>query len=333
MNPRYLSCIVLFILMLTSCKPTIRECTGCLAKKFNNTIRVIQSEKKNGIESIRNGFNIYEVYFSCTIEFVDDFEIKSPMFGVFEKFSKGEKFQIEDAYCRFAKTDNGWTCNAVDYNALSGFYYIDADGNKISASEYYKRKEMAREEEPRIFVGGIDNYMPYASVKLKKIKTTLSGIIYNRETKDAKEITGHENNNIWIIDIPEVKGLRLNCNAEGALEGECFQYQTKIGNFRFRETSFSWQQAKNYDMPKSINYISAGPVVSATEKRIVHFYVITTRAYFYDSPDISTRRNSYLVKGEKLEVIKEVGDFIYTEFTNAQGIVTKGWLRSEDLNL
>ena len=55
-------------------------------------------------------------------------------------------------------------------------------------------------------------------------------------------------------------------------------------------------------------------------------------AYFYNSPDISTKRKAYLLKGDKI-VAKEVsGSFFYGEFTNGTGVVSKGWLLLDDFN-
>lgn len=61
---------------------------------------------------------------------------------------------------------------------------------------------------------------------------------------------------------------------------------------------------------------------------------ISDRAYFYKQDDIRTKTKAYMVKGEKADYTRDTGgDFIYVEFTNPQGIVTKGWMLKSDFQL
>ena len=63
-------------------------------------------------------------------------------------------------------------------------------------------------------------------------------------------------------------------------------------------------------------------------------YVLNVnKAYFYDEPSPGTRRNAFLViwNNAELTALDEQNNFIYVEFFNTQGQITKGWLRKKDL--
>ena len=86
---------------------------------------------------------------------------------------------------------------------------------------------------------------------------------------------------------------------------------------------------------------STAPADTATnnnlpiENRTVigQYKVGADRVYFYNQPDESTRRNAYLVNSEEatINALEEKAGFVYTEFTNSRGQVSKGWLRKQDL--
>lgn len=62
-------------------------------------------------------------------------------------------------------------------------------------------------------------------------------------------------------------------------------------------------------------------------------YMVVTKAYFYNSPDESSKRNAFVVPSNNaiLTALDEQDDFIYVAFTNTQGQTSKGWLRKQDL--
>ncbi|HEX8279309.1 MAG TPA: serine/threonine protein kinase, partial [Segetibacter sp.] len=62
-------------------------------------------------------------------------------------------------------------------------------------------------------------------------------------------------------------------------------------------------------------------------------YVVTSKAYFYTTPDESTRRNAFVVPSNNaiLKALDEQNDFIYVVFNNQHGQSSKGWLRKKDL--
>jgi uncharacterized membrane protein YhaH (DUF805 family) len=63
-------------------------------------------------------------------------------------------------------------------------------------------------------------------------------------------------------------------------------------------------------------------------------YVATGEAYFYEGPSETTRRNAYLVAGDKVASTTEKDGFIWVEFTNQQTQrTTRGWLKLQDLEV
>ena len=60
--------------------------------------------------------------------------------------------------------------------------------------------------------------------------------------------------------------------------------------------------------------------------------VVASKTFFYNMPDESTRKSSYLIQGDRIMVEKSQRNFVYVTFTNeASGRTTAGWLRSDDL--
>lgn len=62
------------------------------------------------------------------------------------------------------------------------------------------------------------------------------------------------------------------------------------------------------------------------------YTVIEPRAYFYKNPNRNSRKNSYLLYGAKIQVIEETNDYVYTIFTNTDGITSKGWVLKRQLS-
>ncbi len=62
-------------------------------------------------------------------------------------------------------------------------------------------------------------------------------------------------------------------------------------------------------------------------------YMVISKAYFYNTPDESTRRNAFVVPANNaiINALDEQNDFIYVVFTNQLGQSSKGWLRKKDL--
>jgi len=62
-------------------------------------------------------------------------------------------------------------------------------------------------------------------------------------------------------------------------------------------------------------------------------YKVRSKAYFYNQPDESARRDAFIVHWNNavLRPLKEEKDFIYIVFTNHEGQTSRGWLRKKDL--
>lgn len=80
---------------------------------------------------------------------------------------------------------------------------------------------------------------------------------------------------------------------------------------------------------------NANPANSQQEKPkqpIGQFKVMSARAYFHNSSDSSTRREAYVTPAsDVITGLEEKNGFIYTEYTNSRGQLSKGWLRKQDL--
>jgi serine/threonine-protein kinase len=63
------------------------------------------------------------------------------------------------------------------------------------------------------------------------------------------------------------------------------------------------------------------------------YTLAVSKAYFYDKPDIRTRRPVYLsnVNESELTASEDTNGFIYVIFFNTDREITKGWLRKVDL--
>lgn len=238
---------VLMILFFVSCKPSLSDCEDCLVKKYNGTIRVSSISKKNGIGSQSNGYTTHEIYFSCTIEFIQDYKLRGG-YGTLTEYKKGDKFEIENAHAQFVKTDNGWFCNGADYDMLYGYYYIDANGNRVSANEYERRKVEEKEREPRCFTGSIYNYIPYAALKIQINSPQITAVIYDKEKGDLISCNGYISGKRWVLKLSGSSWLEGEYTSD-RFEGSFMQDGTKVSNFGFREVSFNWEQTKSYDAP------------------------------------------------------------------------------------
>jgi hypothetical protein len=75
------------------------------------------------------------------------------------------------------------------------------------------------------------------------------------------------------------------------------------------------------------------PKTEPANKDNLSSYKVRSRAYFYNEPNESTKRNAFIVHWNNavLHQLKEEGDFIYVVFTNHEGQTSKGWLHKKDL--
>jgi len=96
-----------------------------------------------------------------------------------------------------------------------------------------------------------------------------------------------------------------------------------------KENNYNDQSVnENVDSPSSDPYLED---TQSQNTIIKHYIVIVERAYFYDEPNYSTRRFGYLVRGDRFVSQKSENGFLYAVFVNAQGVVSKGWLKNVDV--
>lgn len=60
--------------------------------------------------------------------------------------------------------------------------------------------------------------------------------------------------------------------------------------------------------------------------------IIADKVYFYDKPN-GNKLRAYLYKGDIINILEERNGFYYTEFTNTNGVTTKGWVNTKENSL
>ena len=58
--------------------------------------------------------------------------------------------------------------------------------------------------------------------------------------------------------------------------------------------------------------------------------VTSDRAYFHSNPNVASKRNAYIIKGQGGTFTKVENNFGFLRFTNTNGVVTEGWLKISD---
>lgn len=335
LNKARLALNLMFIIFMCSCKPSLNDCEKCLISKHNDAIQIVSINKKNGVQSEKEGYSVYDIYFSCTIEFIKDYDVRSAAIGIIQSYKKGDKFDIENAHAQFVKTDNGWMCVASDYDVLNGYYYIDKSGRRYTVDDYYNMKDEEEQRRPKCFTGSIDNYNEYAALNVRVSGSNISAMLYDKQSKKTQSVNGYISNDQWVIKITNNIRLEGRYNGEW-YEGTAIDNGNRVGRFSFRQVSFDWEKTKSYEAPtikvnKDIPVSS--PVPDYEDNDTITCVIANDRAYFHDRPEAATKRKAYLVKDEAILVQKEKNGFVYVEFENQAGIVTKGWINSRDIEI
>lgn len=61
------------------------------------------------------------------------------------------------------------------------------------------------------------------------------------------------------------------------------------------------------------------------------YIVIQPKAYFHQKPNQNSRKDTYLLYGAKILALNETRYYVYTIFTNTDGITSKGWVLKTDI--
>jgi hypothetical protein len=81
------------------------------------------------------------------------------------------------------------------------------------------------------------------------------------------------------------------------------------------------RENKKKDYSQSIDTASSSP----------YYIVNQPKAYFYIKPNRNKRKNTYLLYGAKIFVSDETQDFVFTSFTNTDGVTSQGWVLKSDI--
>lgn len=69
------------------------------------------------------------------------------------------------------------------------------------------------------------------------------------------------------------------------------------------------------------------------EQSYQQYIVIQPKAYFHQVPNQNTKKDTYLLYGAKIFVSNETQYFVYTTFTNTDGVTSKGWILKTDIEI
>jgi eukaryotic-like serine/threonine-protein kinase len=98
------------------------------------------------------------------------------------------------------------------------------------------------------------------------------------------------------------------------------------------QTSETFPNESGETKNDSINESTSEPVPPPVN-RAKKYTLAVSKAFFYDQPEGSSKRNTFLVYSNNAELtaLEDRNGFIYVVFFNTQGDITKGWLRKKDL--
>ena len=81
------------------------------------------------------------------------------------------------------------------------------------------------------------------------------------------------------------------------------------------------QENRKKDYSQSVDTAASSP----------YYIVNQQKAYFYSKPNRNKRKNTYLLYGAKIFVSDETQYFVFTSFTNTDGITSQGWVLKSDI--
>lgn len=94
-------------------------------------------------------------------------------------------------------------------------------------------------------------------------------------------------------------------------------------------------QAGNGQMLDSFAKSTDKKKADSSVKKEFGKYAVKVKSYFYNTPDINTRRNTFVLPWKDeygiLTALDDKNGFIYIEFTNRAGRISKGWINKNDL--
>ncbi len=98
--------------------------------------------------------------------------------------------------------------------------------------------------------------------------------------------------------------------------------------------AYVYVQSKNADAepaPAEVKKQEPQTTAPQTKTVIAQYRVGAAKAYFHNDADPVTRRAGFLQQDDLINVLEEKSGFVYTEFTNSRGQISKGWIQKDDL--
>lgn len=71
---------------------------------------------------------------------------------------------------------------------------------------------------------------------------------------------------------------------------------------------------------------------SVSSDSTIFYFVIKPKSFFYREPNLNTRKKTYLLRDARVRALDETEYFIYINFTNSDGVTSKGWILKDDIS-
>ncbi len=112
-----------------------------------------------------------------------------------------------------------------------------------------------------------------------------------------------------------------------------------VGQLKHNDNSYSNATTVNTDNSyatpineESIESNSADPTFNEDNTNAVYLTVESSRAYFYDEADVSSKTKKFLIKGDVAELYEEGNEYVKVSYKNKDGKETVGWISKSDFN-
>jgi hypothetical protein len=201
------------------------------------------------------------------------------------------------------------------------------------------------------------------TIKWEYVKLNNNDIEYDCKSYFDKILINKKEQKVLIVERKDIERqskrniLEFYCKEYYIKEGGLFkieniEYSTNktIAEYRLVESLFDKKMSNAYIsddleiIDKSNQTLTKKPIANKNQvrenidsnskqiERVNKYYYITSeKAFFYQNSNYENMRKAYLVKDEKIQALKDTLGFIYVEFVNASGRMTKGWISKSDI--
>ena len=207
--------------------------------------------------------------------------------------------------------------NKKNSSFKGSWYFLNADTTKVNRLTITSNSKISIDKSGDVELTLTAYFDSQNSFNLNKNEIELKlkedysfEIKYPISFDNVFEITSYENNSLkGVASISN--GEKINIIASR----ESYNLQDLIQKKRARLEYLSQQAALNTS-------VSQG-----------QFTIISDKCYFYSEPSFENQRKAYLVKGETGSFIQSENGFVFTSFTNSNGVTTEGWLDTNNLEI